>query len=130
EIRAAIGRLGFTVLDERRLGSLRFTITRLRVPPQMTAPAARTLLGNRYPGIPADFNALYRPQGELVLPPPDYPAKLIGWGRVPIDCGRGILIGVLDTAVDMTTPGLRAARIVQRPFLPPGAKTVSTEHGS
>jgi hypothetical protein len=55
EIRAAIARLGFAVLDERRLVSLRLTITRLRVPRQMTAPAARTLLANRYPGILANF---------------------------------------------------------------------------
>jgi hypothetical protein len=76
-----------------------------------------------------DVNALYRTQGQLSLPPPDYPAKLIGWGHVPNDCGRGLRLGLLDTAVDMATPGLRGSHIVQRTFLPPGARTASTEHG-
>jgi len=130
DARTDIGSLGFVVLDEQQLASLGLTITRLRVPRQMTAPAARTLLASRYPDVLVDLNAIYRPQGQLVLPPPDYPAKLIGWGHVPADCGRGIRIGLLDTAVDAATPGLSGADILQRSFLPAGARTASTEHGS
>jgi hypothetical protein len=89
EPRAAIGRLGFAVLDERPLTSLRLTIARLRVPRHMKAPTARTLLASRYPGILIDLNALYRPQGQMILPAPDYPAKLIGWGHAPDRCGGG-----------------------------------------
>jgi hypothetical protein len=130
ETRAAIGRLGFAVLAERRLASLRLTIVRLRVPRQMKAPAARTLLARRYPGILVDLNALYRPQGQIVLPAPDYPAELIGWGRAPDRCGQGVRIGLLDTAVDTGTPGLSEADIVQRSFLPADAKAASMDHGS
>ena len=125
-----IGNLGFVVLDEQQLASLDLTITRLRVPRQMTAPAARTLLASRYPGILVDVNAIYRPQGQLSLPPPDYPARLIGWGHASAGCGQGIRMGMLDTAVDAASPGLSGARIVQRSFLPAGAKTASTEHGT
>jgi hypothetical protein len=128
--RAGARRLGFAVLEERRLESLGLTIARLRVPRRMTAPAARTLLARRYPRVLVDLNALYRPQGQLVLPPLDYPGKLIGWGQVPDGCGGGLRIGMLDTAVDPATPGLRDARIIQRSFLPAGARTASTEHGS
>jgi subtilisin family serine protease len=125
-----VGDLGFVLLNERRLASLDLTITRLRVPRQMTARAARRLLADRYPGALVDLNSLYRPQGQLVLPPPDYPARLIGWGRVPGDCGQGVRIGLLDTAVDAAAPGLRGARIVQRPFVPAGATAASREHAS
>lgn len=130
DARSDIGNLGFVVLDEQQLASLGLTITRLRVPRQMTAPTARTLLASRYPGILVDLNAIYRPQGQLSLPPPDYPAKLIGWGHTPAACGRGIRIGMLDTAVDAASPGLSGADIVQRSFLPAGAKTASIEHGT
>jgi hypothetical protein len=130
ETRAAIGRLGFGVLDERRLASLRLTIVRLRVPRHMKAPAARTLLASRFPGILVDLNTLYRPQGQIVLPAPDYPAKLIGWGHVRDGCGQGTRIGLLDTAVDPATPGLSEADIVQRSFLPAGAKIASMDHGT
>ena len=126
----AMGGLGFVLLNERQLASLGLTIARLRVPRQMTAPAARRLLADRYPGVLVDLNSLYRPQGQLVLPPPDYPARLIGWGHVPGDCGQGIRIGLLDTAVDAAAPDLRGARIVQRPFVPAGATAASREHAS
>lgn len=130
DARRGVGRLGFVVLDEQELGSLGLTITRLRVPRRMTAPAARTLLTTQYPGVLVDLNAVYRPQGQLVLPPPDYPAKLIGWGQAPDACGEGLRIGLLDTAVDAESPGLRGAQIVQRSFLPAGTEIASTEHGT
>jgi len=130
DARTAMGSRGFVLLDERRLASLDLTIARLRVPRQMSARAARRLLADRYPGALVDLNSLYRPQGQFVLPPPDYSARLIGWGRVPGDCGRGIRIGLLDTAVDAAAPDLRRARIVQRPFVRAGATAASREHAS
>src|SRR5262249_9168376 len=80
QVRTAIGRLGFVLLDERRLPSLNLTLARLRVPRAMTAPAARRVLASRFPGIAVDLNALYRPEGILTLSPPDYPVRLVGWG--------------------------------------------------
>src|SRR5262245_34714175 len=56
KVRTAIGRLGFVLLAERRLPSLDLTLARLRVPRAMTAPAARTLLASRFPGIEVDLN--------------------------------------------------------------------------
>jgi len=126
----AAGRLGFVLLDERRLPALKLTLARLRVPRAMTEPAARRLLASRFPGISVDVNALYRPQGTLVLPLPYYPAKLIGWGPVPGACGRGLRLGLLDTAVDTALPGLGGADIVQRSFLTAQSTAASPEHGS
>jgi Subtilase family len=126
----AMDGLGFVLLNERRLASLDLTIARLRVPRQMTARTARRLLADRYPGVLVDLNSLYRPQGQLVLPPPDYPTRLIGWGHVPGDCGQGIRIGLLDTAVDAAAQDLRGARIVQRLFVPADATAASREHAS
>src|SRR4030095_4254400 len=88
---------GFIVRDEQQLESLGLTITRLRVPRQMTAPSARTLLASRYPDVLVDVNALYRTQGQLSLPPPDYPGKLIGWGRAPAGCRQDARLGGPDT---------------------------------
>src|SRR5262249_56968031 len=90
----------------------------------------RGLLASRFPGIAVDLNALYRPEGILTLPAPDYATRLIGWGQVPTGCGRGLRVGLLDTAVDATMPGLRGADIVQRSFLPSDADAGTLEHGS
>jgi hypothetical protein len=125
-----IVRLGFVVVEERPFASLGLTVAKLRVPPRMAAPAARTLLAARYPDLLVDLNALYRPQGQLVLPGRDYAERLIGWGKAPADCGRGLRIGVLDTAVDNGVPALQGARIVQRSFLSDGASSAGPEHGT
>ena len=125
-----IGRLGFVVLEERPFAALGLTVARLRVPPRMAAPAARTLLAARYPDLLVDVNALYRPQGQLVLPGPDYAERLIGWGRAPANCGEGLRIGVLDTAVDRGMPALQSARIVQRSFLSDDAPRAGPQHGT
>jgi hypothetical protein len=130
EARDDVGRLGFVVVDEQDLASLGLTVTRLRVPRQMTAPAARTLLTSRFPNVLVDLNAVYRSQGQLVLPPRDYATKLIGWGSPPDSCGVGLRIGMLDTAVDAESAGLRGARIVQRSFLPSGTNAASDGHGT
>jgi hypothetical protein len=130
QARREIGRLGFVVLEERPFAALGLNVVRLRVPPRMPPPAARTLLAARYPELLVDLNALYRPQGQLLLPAPDYAERLIGWGHAPAGCGAGLRIGVLDTAVDGGIPALRGSRIVQRSFLSGDAQRVGMEHGT
>ena len=128
--RREIGGLGFVILEERPFAALGLTVARLRVPPRMAAPAARTLLAARYPDLLVDLNALYRPQGQRVLPAPDYAERLIGWGHAPAGCGAGLRIGVLDTAVDGGIAALRGAKILQRSFISGDAQRTGTEHGT
>jgi Subtilase family len=125
-----IGRLGFVIIEERPFAALGLTVARLRVPPRMATPAARTLLAARYPELLVDLNALYRPQGQLVLPAPDYAQRLIGWGQAVAGCGAGLRIGVLDTAVDSDIPALQGAKILQRSFISGNAQHPGAEHGT
>jgi subtilase family protein len=128
--RREIGQLGFVILEERPFAALGLTVARLRVPPRMASPAARTLLAARYPDLLVDLNALYRPQGQRILPAPDYAARLIGWGHAAAGCGAGLRIGVLDTAVDGGIPALRGAKILQRSFISADAQHAGREHGT
>ena len=128
--RREIGGLGFVIIEERPFAALGLTVARLRVPPRMASPAARTLLAARYPELLVDLNALYRPQGQLVLPAPDYAQRLIGWGQAVAGCGAGLRIGVLDTAVDSGIPALQGARILQRSFISGNAQHPGAEHGT
>jgi len=125
-----IGGLGFVIVEERPFAALGLTVARLRVPARMSAPMARTLLAARYPELLVDLNALYRPQGQLVLPARDYAQRLIGWGRAPAGCGAGLRIGLLDSGVDGLIPALRNARIQQRSFLSADAQSAGHEHGT
>jgi Subtilase family len=122
--------LGFVVLEERPLEFLGLTVTRLRIPRQLAAPAARTLLAARYPDLLVDLNALYRPQAQVVLPAPDYAARLMGWGQAPEDCGAGVRIGMVDTAVDNELVSLNGAKLMQRSFLPNGIRPAGRDHGT
>lgn len=128
--RADIRDLGFTVIGEETFEALGLSVVRLRVPKSLTAPSARTLLASRYPDLLVDLNALYRPQGQDMLPAADYGARLIGWGRASRDCGRGMRIGIVDTAVDDAVPALARAQIVQRSFLPQELPTAGPDHGT
>jgi hypothetical protein len=128
--RREIGGLGFVIIEERPFAALGLTVARLRVPPRMASPAARTLLAARYPELLVDLNAIYRPQGQRILPTPDYAERLIGWGHAAAGCGGGLRIGVLDTAVDGGIPALHGAKIVQRSFLSGDAQHAGTEHGT
>jgi Subtilase family len=130
QARREIGGLGFVIIEERPFAALGLTVARLRVPPRMASPAARTLLAARYPELLVDLNALYRPQGQRILPAPDYAERLIGWGHARAGCGAGLRIGVLDTAIDGGIPALQGARILQRSFISDGAQHTGREHGT
>ena len=80
-ILAKVAELGFSVLDQRPLGALGLTVTRLRVPRDMSPPEAQAVLRRSFPNLLADVNSLYRPQGQIILPAPDYPRRLTGWAR-------------------------------------------------
>jgi hypothetical protein len=125
-----VRRLGFTLLEERALGSLGLTVARLRVPRNLTIGAAQARLVAAIPGLLVDVNSLYRLQGQRVLSAPDYARRLIGWGPVAAGCGKGLRIGLLDTRIDTDLGALRDALIEQRSFLPAGMKPAARDHGT
>jgi hypothetical protein len=122
--------LGFVVLDQQPLSALGLTVARLRVPGGMTALTATTLLAERFPDLVTDLNDLYRPQSELTLPAPGYGARLIGWGDVSRGCGRGMRIGMVDTAIDQSRSVFDGAQIRQRSFLHSNARPAPPVHGT
>jgi hypothetical protein len=130
DARDDVRRLGFSLIEERALGSLGLTVARLRVPRNLTTSAARARLIAAIPGLLVDVNSLYRLQGQRVLPAPDYARRLIGWGPVAAGCGKGLRIGLLDTRIDTSLGALRDALIEQRSFLPAGLKPAPLEHGT
>lgn len=127
---AGVKNLGFSVLDRRPLGALGLTVTRLRVPEEMSAPEAQALLQRRFPELVADLNALYAPQGQETLPSPSYPRQLIGWTRSPEGCGAGFRVGLVDTGVDVDLPAFAGRHVVERSFLDQGQTAADTAHGS
>ncbi|MEX2008938.1 MAG: S8 family serine peptidase, partial [Dongiaceae bacterium] len=123
--------LGFAVVDQRPLGALGFTVTRLRVPATLQPGAARALLRRTFPDLLTDVNAVYRPQqAQVSLPAPDYARRLVGWGDVPGDCGRGVPVGLVDTGIDGALAAFAGRDIVRRSFLDAGAVPAPVGHGT
>ncbi len=123
--------LGFAVVDQRPLGALGFTVTRLRVPATLQPGAARALLRRTFPDLLTDVNAVYRPQqAQVSLPAPDYARRLVGWGDVPGDCGRGVPVGLVDTGIDGALAAFAGSDIVRRSFLDAGAVPAPVGHGT
>jgi hypothetical protein len=60
-------------------------------------------------------NAVYRPQqAQVSLPAPDYARRLVGWGDVSGDCGRGVPVGLVDTGIDGALAAFAGRDIVRR----------------
>src|SRR5262249_35711626 len=116
--------------ERRSLRALGLEIARLRSPRGMSEIRARQLLLDRFPGLVADYNDLFQPQGTLSLPAPDYARRLIAWGRPSVSCGRGRTIGVIDTAVDNSLPALAGVRLSQRSFVPADRMAANPDHGT
>lgn len=123
--------LGFAVVDQRPLGALGFTVTRLRLPTNLQPASARALLRRTFPDLLTDVNAVYRPQqAQVSLPAPDYARRLVGWDDAPGDCGRGVPVGLVDTGIDGALAAFAGRDIVRRSFLGAGAAPAPAGHGT
>ncbi len=127
-----VAALNFTVLERVPLAALDTQMLRLRPPRGMSESAALKLLRTRFPGIVADFNALF----DLSQGAPgsvgasDYALALVGWGRVPRSCGRNIRLGMIDTLPDLRHPMLKGQRIVAFNFVPKDRRPAVADHGT
>jgi hypothetical protein len=126
----AASRLGFRVIERQPLGALGITVTRLAIPRALTPTAAQALLRTRYPDTLTASNGLYRAQGTLSLPALDYPQRLIGWDDPLPRCGRGVVIGLIDTGLAADHPTFAAQSIERRSFLAPSEHPAPVEHGT
>jgi len=105
---------GFRVLEETRLEALGLTILRLAVPSGWPEDRARKQITAALPGVIVDVNSLYAMQGQATLPPPGYGQQMIGWRYTGPGCGRGMKIGMLDTAIEQSLAEFSGAQLMQQ----------------
>ena len=53
-----------------------------------------------------------------------------GWPQAGVGCGKGIRIGMIDTAIDPRHEAFNGRRIIRKSFHDPGADSGSTLHGT
>lgn len=108
---------GFTVIERRQLGTLGMTITRLGLPPGLSAEAAASRFQATAPAATADVNHAYELQAGGCSGDYCWGPQMIGWQAASGSCGSGLRIGMVDTAVNAGQPALRASKVRNRSFV-------------
>lgn len=120
--------MGFGILRRTQLKSLDLVVSVLRTPKGMTVSQAIATLRQQWPEAWIDANHRYRLQGETNKK--RYGPPLIRWGPSPARCGRGLRLGMIDTAIDTRHPALTQQRLHTRSFLSAGIHPAAMDHGT
>jgi hypothetical protein len=118
---------GYLLVERIILGNLGGEFLRLRAPRGVTADSAISDIRRRFPGILVDKNTLFDLSSGI---PGIYANDLTGWGVAPPRCGQGLLIGMIDTALDPRHPALRGRNIIYRSFVQKDHKPGKSKHGA
>jgi hypothetical protein len=134
-----IRQLGFGLIEQRSLPALGLSLLRLRTPGNVDSQRGLVLLRTAMPQLVADVNSLYQPyagQGgqtastELAsLPAGNYAWRMIGWSDAP-DCGAGVRIGLIDSAISAEAPLFDVDKIHRSSFAESGEDDPDTRHGT
>ena len=120
--------LGFAVLEQIKLGSIGMTAFRVRIPPRMEMDSARRRLAGRFPGAIIDANhqidmsaerrrSRSRTAGQRKKKAIQSRVRAaIGWQKVPQSCGRKVVLGMIDSGLDMSRPALKGQKIEFKSF--------------
>ncbi len=140
--------IGFTVIESVNLGDLGITVVRLRVPSGQTVRSARRTLLGRFPGLVVDANHQFDPSQSRRRRGPDTGSAAdqlrkrrasstdsraraaIGWKNIPVTCGRGVRLGMIDSGVDLKHPALIGQNIEFRSFHSRNRKQGPSHHGT
>jgi subtilisin family serine protease len=140
--------LGFTVIESVSLGDLGITVVRLQVPSGQTVRSARRTLLGRFPGLIVDANHQFDPSQSRRRRGPDTGSAAdqlrkrrtsssdsraraaIGWKNIPLTCGRGVRLGMIDSGVDLKHPALIGQNIEFRSFHNRNRKQGPSSHGT
>jgi subtilisin family serine protease len=93
----------------------------------MSVPDALKLIGRSFPGVTVDANHRFDlSAGKKGV----FPQKAIGWSKVRAKCGRGVRIGMIDSAIDLTHPALKKQKVKYKSFHDPKHNPAPPIHGT
>jgi minor extracellular protease Epr len=116
--------LGLSVKRRANLSGLGFVVTTFRVPQDVGSALLR--LRQALPEVWADANHRFRLMGDESR---TYGRRLIGWNGAA-NCGVGLRIGLVDTAVATDHPQFQGRAIQVRAVLPAGVEVAGADHGT
>ncbi|MBT7747024.1 MAG: S8 family serine peptidase [Alphaproteobacteria bacterium] len=120
-------KLGFSVIEHIKMDEIKMNIWRLKTPKGMSVPDALKLIGRNFPGATVDANHRFDlSAGKKGM----FPQKAIGWSKVKAKCGRGVRIGMIDSAVDLSHPALKKQKVKYKSFHDPKNNPAPPTHGT
>jgi len=141
-----VASLGFVVLDSRELNGLGIQMLRVRKPPASSAEIALNDLQAEFPGLAVDFNHIFEPSQDqrrrrsgdaTTNKRPTTRREVtsraraqIGWDDLPLSCGTGVKIGMIDSGVDMQHPALQRQDITVRNMFSRHLRPGNKSHGT
>ena len=118
---------GFYVIEQTRLDNLGIEIIRLSTPSGMDVKEAIRVLAQQFPGVTVDANTRFDPSSGRE----DANARIMGgWQGLSPDCGKNLVLGMIDSGIDMNHPALKGQKIEYREFYKPGRKPAPPDHGT
>lgn len=122
---------GFHVTEHIRLTSMNLGLVRVATPAGMNVPDAIRLLSRELPGVTIDANTHFDPsQGANIDRASANPRAVAGWESLSPTCGKGLVIGQIDSGVDVSHPALKSSDITYRSFSKPGRQPGPPDHGT
>ncbi|VAW79799.1 hypothetical protein MNBD_GAMMA12-58 [hydrothermal vent metagenome] len=119
---------GYKVISRRHYKGLGLVLTILRTPDGVSADQAITSLRAQYKQSAIDRNTVYtlhagKPESLKYM-------QRINWSTPTATCGKGLKVGLLDSAVDTKHKAFRSRNIIQKTFIVAGTSPASRLHGT
>lgn len=122
-----LSRMGFKVSDKIVMKTVGSTVWVLEIPPNSSILDSLTDVRREFPGITVDTNDFMNMQATKST---DYSRKSVGWGNVPLTCGAGLKVGMIDGGVDINHEALKGQKLKYKSFIKEGRTPVAFDHGT
>lgn len=123
-----LGGYGLSPKKRKVLKNLGLVITTYRVPADVDLQQTAINIRQAYPQMWADVNHRYTLQGSSRTT--QTAKKLINWKQGNLQCGKGLRIGLIDTAINTEHPALKTQSITSHAVLTNGIIKAEKMHGT
>lgn len=121
---------GFRVMEHVNLGRLGLAVVRISTPPGMSVPDAIQKLATILPGVTIDANHQFEESATSTAQAGANAREMAGWDTLSPTCGSGLVLGQIDSGVDMTHPALTGQKVHYKAFTKAGRKPGPPDHGT
>ncbi|MCW8915993.1 MAG: S8 family serine peptidase [Magnetovibrio sp.] len=121
---------GFQVKEHISLGKLGLKVVRVSTPPRMSVPDAVKKLGTILPGVTIDANHQFEASALSPGTAGSNARLMAGWHKLSPSCGKGLILGQIDSGVDTQHPALVGQKVEYKAFTKSGRKPGPKQHGT